>query len=236
MHPILFKLGPITVYTYGFCVMLGVFAGYFVCLKQLKNTQISEPLFSQFFFWLLIISFISARVVYILTEFPLFLEHPFLIIFSRSGFVFYGGLIGAFISLFFFTKKNKIAFLQTADIFSVALPLGHAFGRIGCFFYGCCYGKTINGIIIPTQLISAGFLFFLFIVLYFLSKNKSFHGQLLITYMFYYGIFRFIIEFYRGDLRGTIFFLSTSQFIALCFILTSIFLYFILQRKTLKTS
>ncbi len=248
MYPILFKLGPITIYTYGVFIFLGVAAGYFVCRRAAKEEGVPEKIFSNIFFWALIFGFLGARAFYILVEWRRFLNNPLGVIFSRSGFVFYGGLISGILTVFILTKKYKISFLKSADIAALGIPLGHALGRIGCFYYGCCYGAvTTSGLgvlfppeapaglfgmpVIPTQLISATFLFFIFWLLLFLGKKQRFRGQILLSYCIGYGIFRFIIEFYRADPRGEIFSLSTSQFMALGVIIISIFFFFRWRRR-----
>jgi len=248
MFPILFKLGPVTIYTYGVFVFLGVIASYLVCKKQADKEGISRKIFSHIFFWALVWGFLGARVVYILVEWKWFLSNPLSVILSRSGFVFYGGIISGILSLLILAKKYKINLLKSADIAALGIPLGHALGRIGCFCYGCCYGKPTDsswGIlfpsgspaglsgarVIPTQLISALFLFLIFFLLLILKKYKRFDGQILLSYGICYGIFRFIIEFYRGDPRGEIFSLSTSQFAALVVIIVSIFFFFRWRKK-----
>ena len=248
MFPILFKLGPITIYTYGVFVFLGVIASYLVCKNQADKEGISRKIFSHIFFWALVWGFLGARVVYILVEWKWFLSNPLSVILSRSGFVFYGGIVSGILTLLILAKKYKINLLRVADIAGLGIPLGHALGRIGCFCYGCCYGKPTDsswGIlfppespagllgvkVIPTQLISALFLFLFFFLLLILKKHQRFDGQILLSYGIGYGIFRFIIEFYRGDLRGEIFSLSTSQFAALVVIIISIFFFFRLNHK-----
>lgn len=241
MYPVLFKLGPITIYTYGMFVTLGVAAGYFVCRGEADKEGIPRQVFSNIFFWVLVTGFIGARIAYILIEWERLLANPFGVIFSRSGFVFYGGALGI-LSGFILTRKYKINFLKFADIIALGIPLGHSLGRIGCFFYGCCYGKpTTSGLgvlfppesaaglsgvkVIPTQLISAVVLLLIFYLLLFLKKRRKFNGQILLSYVFLYGIFRFIIEFYRGDPRGEFFTLSTSGFISLILVAVSIIFY-----------
>ena len=243
MFPELFKLGPITIYTYGVFVFLGVIASYLVCKKQAGKEGIPIKVFSHIFFWAMVWGFLGARVVYILVEWEWFLSNPFSVILSRSGFVFYGGIISGILTLLILAKKYKINLLRAADIGALGIPLGHALGRIGCFCYGCCYGKPtdsslgilfppespagLSGVaVIPTQLISALFLFLIFFLLLILKKYKRFDGQILLSYGICYGIFRFIIEFYRGDPRGEIFSLSTSQITALVVIIISIFFFF----------
>ena len=243
MFPIFFKLGPITIYTYGVFVFLGVIAGYFVCKGGAKKQGIPEKVFSNIFFWALIWGFLGARLIYIFVEWDYFLDNPLSVILSRSGFVFYGGVVSGILTVIFLAKKYKINLLKTADIAALGIPLGHGLGRIGCFCYGCCYGKPTDlswGIlfppespaglcgmkVIPTQLISALFLFLIFVFLLVLKRYKKFDGQILLSYGICYGIFRFIIEFYRGDPRGKVFLLSTSQFVALGVIIVSILFFF----------
>jgi len=248
MHPVLFKLGPITIYTSGVFVFLGIFVGWFVSKLEAKKDGIPGQTFLIISFWTFFFGIFGQRIVYILMEWRIFLNNPNSLVFTRSGFVFYRGIILAVLTIFILTKKYKINFLKFADIAAYGTPLGHALGRIGCFFYGCCYGKpTTSSIgilfprespagslgvkVIPTQLISAVFLFLLFFLLLFLKRKKKFNGQILLAYTFFYGIFRFIIEFYRADPRVEVFSLSFSGFFSLILVILSVFLYFLWRRR-----
>jgi len=232
MHAILFKLGPITIYTYGLFLFLGIMLGYFVCSREAKRQNIEGNVFSNIFFQVIICGFIGARIFYIFIEGKYFLEDPIGVLLGRSGFVFYGGVIFGLSCLYALARKYKIGFLKLVDVFTLGTILAHSLGRLGCFFYGCCYGKPTDSFlgvlfppnspagffghrVIPTQLISAFFLFLLFWALFLLQKKKRFDGQIFLGGVISYGIFRFIIEFLRGDPRGQILSLSTSQFISL---------------------
>lgn len=142
---------------------------------------------------------------------------------------FYGGLIfgiAAFILLFdFYVKKhNDIRIREIAIIAPVCITSAHAFGRIGCFLAGCCYGKPTDSWIgvefpglgkrIPTQLIEAVFLFILTAVLIIIIFKTNFRWTLHL-YLGSYSIFRFIIEFFRGDAErgGTVLGLYPSQLV-----------------------
>lgn len=133
------------------------------------------------------------------------------------GLTFYGGLFGGIAGFLFiyYVFIRKSSTLKIAEVFKIAPPaitIGHAFGRIGCFLDGCCYGKPTDSWIgvkfphlpypvIPTQLIESIFLFLLtaaLLVLIFVFKFK----YTFIVYLGAYSVFRFIIEFYRGDERG----------------------------------
>ena len=242
MYPVLFKIGPITIYTYGFLVFLGVLLGYLVCRHQARKEGFKDPLIADFFFWTVIFGFIGARIFYIIVEFQYFLYDPLAVLFGRSGFVFYGGVVFGFIALYILSKRNHLSFAKVMDIAALGIPLAHAFGRLGCFFYGCCYGLEthlhigvlfplnspaglLGAKVIPTQVISAGFLFLLFIVVMFARKYKKFDGHIFLIYLIPYSIFRFFIEFYRGDPRGQFLFFSTSQWVSIGLFVTAIGLF-----------
>ena len=242
MHPILFKLGPITIYTYGVFVFLGVLAGYSFCLKQAEKENIDPKVISDILFWSIIFGFVGARLFYIFIEFKQFLDDPVGIGLGRAGFVFYGGVIFALPVFYLLAGKYNLDFLRLTDLVVLALPLAHAIGRIGCFFYGCCYGKPTDswigmkfvpstpagslGIkVIPTQLISSLFLFLIFFLLLTLRKKGKFKGQIFLYYIIIYSGFRFIIEFYRGDPRGYLGVFSVSQVVSLILIGVSVILW-----------
>lgn len=242
MHPHLFNLGPIPIYTYGFFVFLGVLFSYFIAIKEANRVKIETKVFSDIFFWSLLSAFAGARLLYILVNLNHLFTDPWDIIFSRSGFVFYGGIISGGVAIYYLAKYYKIKFLKLADIFSMVIPLGHSLGRIGCFYYGCCYGRPTDswlgmkfpancpagslGVkVIPTQLIEALFLLLIFAILFILQRRKHFLGQIFIAYLILYGSFRFIIEFFRFDPRGQFLNLSTSQYIALLAIILGLILY-----------
>ena len=220
-------------------------------MKQAKRQGIDKNIFSDIIFWTLIFSFIGARFFYIFTDFENFLRNPVEMLLSRSGFVFYGGVVFAIITLFVLAKLHKINFLKLADIIVLGVPLAHAFGRLGCFSYGCCYGRPTNSFIgvlfpkespagglgvcvIPTQLIEAFFLILLFVVLLFVKNRKKFDDQILVFYLIFYSVLRFVIEFFRGDPRGNVFFLSLSQFVSLLLLVFGVFLYFKLRKFNLQ--
>lgn len=152
-----------------------------------------------------------------------------------SGMVFYGGFSGAIVSLLVFCKLNKdVSRRDIFDIFAVSVPLFHTFGRIGCFFAGCCYGVESDfGITsylnispahygvsrFPVQLVEALFNLLIFALLILFFKRKKLYGKLILVYMSIYAPVRFVLEFFRGDaVRGFVFGFSTSQFISLLII------------------
>ena len=154
--------------------------------------------------------------------------------------------------------RHKMPTWTVTDVFAPGIALGHVVGRLGCLFAGCCFGKpttmpwgitfhdkfaeqnagTTLGIPLhPTQLYEAGAeLLILAVLLLTERKGRPFPGRTFWSYMFLYGVSRFAIEFYRGDSRGTIGFLSmslsTSQFISLLIVPVSLVMLVVLGRRT----
>jgi phosphatidylglycerol:prolipoprotein diacylglycerol transferase len=240
MFPIFFKIGPVTIYYYGVFVFLGVLLGYFVSLKEAQRHGLDKNIFSNIVFWSLAWAFLGAKLLYVLLDFRGFLADPLNMV--RAGFVFYGGIIFGFLAFYSFVRRKKGEFRKFADTIALGIPLAHAFGRIGCFSYGCCYGKKTSSFmgvtfpahspagasgtrVIPTQLIESFFLLLIFSLLFYLRKRKEFDGQIFLFYLISYSTLRFIIEFFRADDRGVIFFLSTSQFISIVIFIISVFLW-----------
>jgi len=232
MHPVLFKFGPITIYTYGVMVASGVLAGLYYALRNARREGISQNKIIDLSLWIVTSGFIGARIVYVFTEWGYFLKHPLRVFFANEGFVFYGGFIVAFLAAFLYVKKHKLNAWKIADVFAPSVAIAHSIGRLGCFFYGCCYGKPADGwigvlfppespagqlgvAVVPTQIISSLALLAVFFILIIVRKYKKFDGQIFWLYALLYAIARFIIEFFRGDPRGHIWIFSTSQFIGI---------------------
>ena len=149
-----------------------------------------------------------------------------------------GGVLGFIIGYILVIKKNypnRNLILDICPIAPSCITIAHGFGRIGCFFAGCCYGiktDSIFGVVFPnvgyavypTQLFEALFLFILSGILFYLAYKKRFLYTFSI-YTFSYGVFRFLIEFIRGDDRGAYFLgLSPSQVFSLIALTISIVL------------
>ena len=152
---------------------------------------------------------------------------------TLNGFAVYGGLILGILSSWVYCRYiRKVNFGVVLDLAVPSIAIAQGIGRIGCLLDGCCHGiittdklyvmythsnKVMNGIhLVPTQLISSIFDFSLGILLLILSKKIKTSGNLSCIYLIAYGIGRFLIEFYRGDLeRGWVGILSTSQFISI---------------------
>lgn len=217
MHPDLFRIGPITIHTYGVMVAIGFLLGMGLALRQARKEGIPSERISDLSFYLLLAAIIGSRVFYILLNPGPYIKNP-LAIFKiwEGGLVFYGGLIFAVITGMIYIKRHGLHLWQIADIFAPSIAIGHAIGRLGCFFAGCCHGRPAEvpwavtftdphslaplGIPLhPTQLYESAGEFVIFLILILLRKRQAFKGELFWTYVMLYSILRFSVEFFRGD-------------------------------------
>ena len=252
MYPVLFRLGPVTIHTYGFFIALGFLIGLWVAAYYAKKESIPHARIVDLGFYILIAALVGSRFFFIIINAPYYLDRPLEILkIWEGGLVFYGGVLLAIPTAFWFVKKHSLGIWRTADVFAPGLAIGHALGRLGCFFAGCCYGKTAEalpwGVIFtdpeclaptdlllhPTQLYESAGELLNFIILISLMKYKKFHGQLFLSYLVLYSVLRFIVEFFRGDIeRGFIINgISIAQGISALIFIMAITGFVILRRK-----
>ena len=141
MHPDLIAGLPIK--TYGFCMALGFLAAWQVLSWLCRRTGRPPDPLSNLLMLMLFSGIIGARLEYV-REFwgREFASDP-LSVFKvwQGGLVFYGGLILAIAVFFVWCRVRREPMAPVADLFVTVIPLAHAFGRVGCFFFGCCYGR-----------------------------------------------------------------------------------------------
>ena len=207
-------------------------------------------------FFMLLYAFIGAvigaKLLYIVTSVDVF-WYPdlsfaenmqyWVAIIAGGGLVFYGGLIGALIGGLRYILHFKTPVSAMLDLGFAGIPLFHAFGRLGCFMAGCCYGTEYHGVfavtfpegnlggapagveLLPVQLIEAFANIILWLVLTAVYRRTTRRFLTSGIYLVSYGVLRFILEYFRGDLiRGSIFVFSSSQFISFFIVAAGIFL------------
>lgn len=222
---------------YGFFSTVGLVIGTCYALFLIKKAHESTDNLFILLAYMALGGYVGAKALFIIVSFrqidwsKIFLPEYFMI-FMNSGFVYYGGMIGGLIGAFFGGKIHHIDTKKYLGISISALPLGHAIGRLGCFFAGCCYGIPYDGFgkvvyhglitapsgisLFPVQLIEAIVNILIAVVLYVFFTRKGFKFEGVFWYGIFYGISRFILEFLRYDLeRNFYWILSTSQWISL---------------------
>jgi len=251
IDPILIDLGPIRVSWYGLMYIFGFFASYLIVRYQMKKKDfgISKLEVENLYFDLILGLIIGARLGYVLFyDLKVYLSDPFEILaIWHGGMSFHGGLIGVLIVGILFSWKNKKSFWRIGDLIIVTAPIGLGLGRIGNFINGELYGRVTQvpwGMIFPkggplprhpSQLyesaLEGGVLF---LILWFMKDRKLPAGGLLAIFLFFYGLFRFIVEFLRepdpqlGFVLGPF---TMGQILSAFMILGGVILFFCLRKK-----
>jgi len=214
LHPILFKIAGIPVYSYGFMLALGVAVSLILVVLKAKQQGIEEEPILDLTIISVLAGLIGARLFYVFVyDWGYYRLNPWQILdFRNEGLVWYGAFIlGAIAALVYIRLKN-LPFWRMSDLFAPYLALGYAFGRIGCYLNGCCFGLPTTmhwGVIFPgldlvprhpTQLYSAGLSLLLFAYLLWLYPRCRFAGQVFLAYIIGYALMRFGVEFFRDNL------------------------------------
>jgi len=237
MHPVLFEVGNWPVYSYGVLLALAYLAGLQLAVIRARHRGIDAGRIMDLGIYLIIAALVGAKLMLVAVDFNYFKAQPReLLSLVRAGGVFYGGLLAALGVVLVLVRRYKLPLWSTTDLFAPGIALGHIIGRLGCLLAGCCFGKPTSvpwGITFsdpaaslnvgtplgvplhPTQLYDAGAELIIMIILLATEKRgRPFAGRTFWLYILLYGISRFIIEFYRGDDRGVILGISTSQFVS----------------------
>ncbi|MEA3328671.1 MAG: prolipoprotein diacylglyceryl transferase [Candidatus Omnitrophota bacterium] len=238
MYPVLFKIGPVNIYSYGVMVALGAIVAVYLAQQQAKKEGFKAEIIVDLGIYLLISGILGARLLYILTNIRQYLVNPVeIVMLHHGGLVVYGGIILAGFTGVLFLKRGKLPVLKIIDIVIPYLALGQAIGRIGCLLNGCCYGRPTDlawGIYFPgtslalhpTQIYFCLNALAVFLILNIVQKTKRFNGQTFISYFLIYPVGRFFIEFLRGDSPCIIFDMFTlSQLISAVVFFTALILY-----------
>jgi phosphatidylglycerol:prolipoprotein diacylglycerol transferase len=238
VHPILFSVGPVTIYSYGVLLASAYLLGLWLAVKRARSAGVDPARIMDLLIWVIIAALVGAKALLFVVDFEHFTsswqEFTTLL---RSGGVFYGGLIAAIVVCIWQLRKHRLPLWQSGDLFAPGIALGYMVGRLGCLAAGCCYGKPtqvawavtftdpaaalnvgtpLNVPLHPTQLYEALAGFVILIVLLALERRgRPFAGRTFWQFVLMYAVSRFVIEFYRGDDRGMMSVFSTSQVISL---------------------
>ena len=238
MHPILFEFGNWPVYSYGVLLAAAYLAALQLAVVRARRQGLDGARVMDLGIYLIIAALVGAKLMLVLVDLDYFLAQPREILsLVRAGGVFYGGLITAVAVALWLVRRYGLPMWTTADLFAPGIALGHVIGRFGCLLAGCCYGRPTDvpwaitftdpvaadnvgtplGIPLhPTQVYDAGAeLLILVLLLVTERRGRPFAGRTFWLYILLYGVSRFIVEFYRGDERGAVLGLSTSQFVSI---------------------
>ncbi|MCL2757183.1 MAG: prolipoprotein diacylglyceryl transferase [Coriobacteriia bacterium] len=246
MHPFI-HIGPLTAASYGLMICIGIFVGVLLLyLRTRKGGLPFQDVLYSYFFGLIGLA-VGAKLMYIIQALPKLISHfselsadpARLLVLITGGFVFYGGLIGGIGGVGIYAKIYKISFRTLLEALIPVVPLVHAFGRIGCFMAGCCYGIPYDGPLhvvfgpetfglanvplFPVQLLESALLFCLFVFLLLYDRFAKRPRSLVGWYLLLYAFIRMGTELLRGDeIRGSFLIFSTSQWISIALIVVAI--------------
>jgi len=244
MYPELVRLFGGGLHTYGVLIAVGFLLAVVMTARQARREGTDPDRLLDLGFWLLVSGFVGARILFILTDLGYYVgscrgtgaartagqvvwDCTKALHVWEGGVVWYGGFLAALGVGVWILRRRRTKILRTADLIMPAVPLGHFFGRLGCFAAGCCYGKpTASAIGVafgpkslavsdladaltpgatatmplhPTQLYEAGGELLIFFWLLWLGRRKRFDGQVLLAYLFIYPLLRTVVEVFRGD-------------------------------------
>lgn len=254
VSPILLRLGSIEIRWYGFLIAFSILLVTLIAENRAKKEGITQDDFYSAVIIGIIFGVIGARFYYVIFNLDYFLSNPSeIIMINHGGMAIHGGILGAILSVFIYTKyrkKTSLRFLQALDIFTFVLPLAQAIGRWGNFFNHEAYGSPTN---LPWKMFVAlqdrmpgyensqyfhpTFLYeslgnsiiFLFL-LYYINYKRKVKGEVTALYLILYSILRGFIEILRTD---SLYFmgLKTNVLISIVLFFVGIIMFIFLRRK-----
>lgn len=245
MFPEIVSFGPITIHSYGFVIAVGILSSLYLMTIVSERTGFPPPdKVFDLVFVVVFAGFVGARLFYVIQEWHWYRGHP-LEMFQiwKGGLTYYGGMMTSFAAFSVYVKLVRLPFLASADFVIPYIALTHAFGRLGCFLNGCCYGNVCHlpwavkfpalpYPVHPTQIYEAVFNLILFGFLVWFYARRRFSGQITSVYLIAYPVGRFFLEFLRGDQQPHLFSLTLQQILSLTFMAVGLILYGILRHRS----
>jgi len=247
-----FYIGDIRIPAYGLMIVSGVLLANLIAFFIIRKKKHDLNDFIILQAYCILGAFVGAKLLFIIVSVNLIdwsriFELKYLSMIMQGGFVFYGGLIGGLLMIFLAGKVHKIKVTAYITDFIFLIPFIHAFGRLGCFFAGCCYGRPYDGIgavvfpeetyglagvkLFPVQLVEAFFLMIIALIILFLQIKLDWKYTAE-TYLILYAILRFILEYERYDaIRGIYGGISTSQWISILMVVVAVTSFIYRSRK-----
>lgn len=259
MHPKLFEIFGIPVYSYGLMLGLAFLIGSYLFTRELKRMGMDENVGVMVTILAILGGILGGKIFYILEEWNFGKGVPIKSLLgsdllSPAGLTFYGGLILAIILIFIYVRYKKLIFLQIIDAMVPGAAIGYGIARIGCHLSGDgCYGIAVNNtfweflgceyskgivptspgeLVHPTPLYELGYAIIIFILLWSFRKKTSYFGQLFYYYLIFTGFGRFLVEFIRRNPK-VMFNLSQAQVISVAIIIIGVIM-LIYNRKKLS--
>lgn len=245
MMPELIRIGPLTLYTYGFMWMVGIWLATWRALRAAPRYGIHPDHVLELAFWSVMLGIVGGRLGFVIMNWSDYAQDPWSIIRVWEGGMsyFWGFALGIGAALWII-HRYRLPIWRVGDLAAPSLALGYAIARIGCFGAGCCYGRPTElpwGVLFPghaqpvhpTQLYATVMNLAIFFVLSRWATRQRFEGQLFAAFLMLHGLYRFINEFFRAGATSAIAFDGTTygHIVALSLILIGAGLYRALAKR-----
>jgi phosphatidylglycerol:prolipoprotein diacylglycerol transferase len=245
MYPVLFQLGPFTIYSYGVMMALGFIAATWTLGIELRRRGENPDLASTFVMWAAVSGLLGARLLFLMEEWRAFLDDPWPLLFTGAGFVWYGGLIGGIVGVTLCISRHHLSWSTMMDAVAPSIALGHGIGRLGCHFagdgdwgppttlpWGVAYPHAIVGWdyppgvrVHPTPIYETIAYVLVFLFLWSRRAKPMQPGTQFGWYLILGSTARFLLEFVRVN-PPLLFFLSEAQVISIGLVAAGVFLVF----------
>lgn len=247
LNRVAFNLFGKDIYWYGIIIAIGFIVASFYLSKKTVQFGYKQDTLYDLLLLCLPIAIICARLYYVIFEWEQYKDNPISALYIwNGGLAIYGGIIGSFITIYLYGKKNKLNIAELLDIASCGIIIGQIFGRWGNFVNAEAFGgetslpwgMSIDGAapVHPTFFYESLWNLIGFIILHFCCKHRNFKGQIFLIYVAWYGFGRSIIEGLRTD---SLYIPSTpirvSQLLAFISWITACILLFIANRNKMQT-
>lgn len=218
MHPVILEVFGFPLKSYGLFITLGFAAGIALAAYRAKRRGLDPNEIMNMATLVIAAAIVGSRLLYVAVNPAQFIERPVRILFvQEGGLVFLGGLLAVIPVISWYLLRYRLDYLLWADLMFPSVPLGHIFGRTGCFLNGCCHGHPTEswwGVVFPvhgdgvartpTQLFEAFANLAILLLLLAIDRRKPREGLVFSSYILLYSAWRFGIEFVRGDDRGAL--------------------------------
>lgn len=214
MLPVMLRIGPVAVYSYGVMLALAFLACWLVARWYLPRRGLHPEVALDLVLAAAIGGIVGARALFVGSDWGTYAAHPlWIFMLQRGGMVFYGGLLGGAAGVAIYTWVRRLPFAAVADTAAIAVPLGSAIGRLGCFLNGCCAGHATSawygvvfpylGRVFPSQLLDSAVNLAIFAALLALAVLRPPRpGVLWWTFLVAYPVARFLVEMTRVNPAG----------------------------------
>ena len=255
VHPIAFHIGNLAIHWYGILIAVGFLLGFWTASRRsLLYDNLPGEMVADLIPWIVVSALIGSRLLFIWQYPEDFRGASFwdLVNIRRGGLVFHGGLVAAALTVLIYVRWRKLPLWRLADALAPSIALGHAFGRLGCFMNGCCFGTACSlpwavhfpdghisgGIgVHPTQLYESVLNLALYGALAWQFRRRQFPGQTFALYLISYGLLRGGIEFLRGDYVIRHFgWMTAGQAVSVGVVAAGVAFWVVLRRVALKAA